>query len=82
MVLVEGEDVLTLGEKFEHNGATYYVGWMRSEDGKNQFGMWINEQPNGGFEFSFLDFKPDDEMNYRKIYILAEDPRECVEEHL
>ena len=65
------------GEMFEHNGVTYYVGWMRELlPGEGQFGMWRNEQPDGGFKWKFLDYKPEDEHNYRKIYISAIDPRE------
>jgi len=63
------------GETFEHDGKTYYVGWMKSKPGQDQFGMWINEQPNGGFKWSFLDYRPDNENEYIKIYILATDPR-------
>jgi hypothetical protein len=64
------------GETFIHDGKRYYVGWMRSKmPGENKFGMWINEQPNGGFEWNFLDYKPKDEKNYTKIFILPRDPR-------
>lgn len=65
----------TCGEKFVHNGITYYVGWMRS----NEHGMWINEQPNGGFRWEFLDYEPGD--NYTKIYIAACDPRTASSEN-
>ena len=63
------------GEVFEHNGVTYYVGWMRSEAGKDDYFMWLNEQPHGGFCWKFLDYRPEDKENYKKIYISAHNPR-------
>ena len=63
------------GDKFTVNGLTYYVGWMKSKLHKDDFGMWLNEQPSGGFKWEFLDFEPEDKENYRKIFILANDPR-------
>lgn len=69
------DDLIAEGETFIHNGLTYYVGWMECKDGDNAYSMWLNEQPNGGFKWQFLDYKPSDEENYRKIYILANDPR-------
>ncbi len=64
------------GEKFELDGKTYYVGWMREKlPGEGDYGMWLNEQPDGGFAWEFLDYRPDDEENYVKIFILAKDPR-------
>lgn len=69
------------GETFTHNGVQYYVGWMLEKTpGECSHTMWINEQPCGGFEWNFLDFKPDDEENYRKIYIAAIDPRAALEQ--
>lgn len=69
------DDKKKIGETFVHKGVTYYVGWMRSVDGSDDFGMWLNEQPNGGFAWEFLDFEPDYFNEYQKIYISAEDPR-------
>jgi len=64
-----------VGKMFELDGVKYYVGWMRSKAPKDDYGMWLNEQPNGGFGFEFLDFKPEDEENYTKIFIRVSDPR-------
>ena len=63
------------GELFEHNGLRYYVGWMKSKDGEDDYWMWVNEQPNGGFKWTFLDFEPKDKENYKKIYVTPLDPR-------
>ncbi len=60
------------GEKFIHEGKTYYVGYMRH----GAYGMWLNEQPNGGFEWKFKDYRPENNSSYTKIFILADDPRE------
>jgi hypothetical protein len=47
--------------------------------GENSYGMWLNEQPNGGFEWKFLDFRPKDIENYSPIYIAASLPDEKSE---
>ena len=67
---------MSCGEKFIHNGITYYVGWMRSVAGNDDFCMWLNEQPDGGFTWKFRDYEPKDKHEYKKIYITAGDPRE------
>ena len=61
----------TVGEMFRIGNKRYFVGWMEN----GTYSMWLNEQPSGGFEFKFQDFKPEDESGYKKIYILAHDPR-------
>jgi hypothetical protein len=42
--------------------------------GENSYGMWLNEQSNGGFEWKFLDFRPKDIENYSPIYIAVSLP--------
>lgn len=64
------------GEMINHLGMNFYVGWMREKiPGEADFGMWLNEQPNGGFKWSFLDFKPEDVENYCRIWISANNPK-------
>jgi len=48
------------------------IGWMRSTPGLDSYSMFVNEYPNGGFEWSFLDYEPKDAENYRPIYISLE----------
>lgn len=45
------------------------IGYMRSVGGNDDYGMFVNERPEGGFEWKFLDFKPEDIENYKPIYI-------------
>lgn len=63
------------GETFTFCDIPFYVGWMKSKPGQNSYGMWINEQPNGGFRWEFLDFKPASHENYSKIFITPYDFR-------
>jgi hypothetical protein len=64
----------TCGLMIKHQGIPYYVGWMREKD----YGMWVNEQPNGGFEFEFLDFKPKDSHKFREVFIVPQHPEAYV----
>ena len=43
--------------------------WMKSKQGENDYSMFINEQPEGGFKWSFLDFDPEDEVNYKSLIV-------------
>ena len=53
------------------------IGYMKSVPGEDDFSMFVNEYPDGGFEWKFLDFKPEDSENYRPIYIsLEQKPKE------
>jgi hypothetical protein len=45
------------------------VGWMRNKPPHGEFTMYANEQPDGGFEWTFLDYEPEDSENWQKIYI-------------
>lgn len=46
------------------------VGWMRASPGSDDYSMLINERPDGGFEWRFLDFKPESLPGiYKPIYI-------------
>lgn len=49
-----------------------YAVWMKSNPGEDALGMFINEYPNGGFEWTFLDYEPEDSENYTKVYISLE----------
>jgi hypothetical protein len=49
----------------------YFVceGYMQ----KNDFCMFVNEQPDGGFKWDFIDYEPADKENYRKVIVLRVD---------
>ena len=51
-----------------------YVGYMKSVPGENDLSMFINEAPEGGFEWKFLDYKPEDMENYTPVYISLSHP--------
>lgn len=51
-----------------------YVCYMKSKEGEDDICMFINEYPNGGFKWDFLDYKPEDIENYTPIYIYRESP--------
>jgi len=42
--------------------------YMKSKQGENDFSMFINEQPSGGFKWEFLDFNPESE-DYSSLYV-------------
>jgi hypothetical protein len=48
-----------------------FVGWMRAVPPKDDYTMFINEQPEGGFGWKFYDFEPaGSEMSaFKPIYI-------------
>ena len=43
--------------------------WMKSKQGENDYSMFINEQPEGGFKWEFLDFEPIDKENYSPLIV-------------
>lgn len=43
--------------------------WMKSKQGENDFSMFINEQPEGGFKWQFLDYEPEDKENYSPLIV-------------
>jgi hypothetical protein len=45
---------------------------MLSEPGKNQYSMFVNEQPEGGFKWDLWDFRPDDGRRYTAVYVSLE----------
>lgn len=55
------------------------IGYMKAVVGENDFYMFINEQPYGGFKWTFLDFKPEDDHNYRPIYIRLSPSKDQIE---
>ena len=55
------------------------IGYMKAVVGENDFYMFINEQPQGGFKWTFLDFKPEDDYNYRPIYIRLSPAKDHIE---
>lgn len=55
------------------------IGYMRAVVGENDFYMFINEQPQGGFKWTFLDHKPEDDHNYRPIYIRLKPADEAID---
>lgn len=57
-------DIKKMAEEYKE-----HVCYMKSKDGENQFYMFINEYPDGGFKFEFLDYQPKDLENYTPIYI-------------
>lgn len=54
--------------------------YMKSVPGNNDYSMFINEQPEGGFKWEFLDYEPDDKQNYSPVYICKENPRLKIQE--
>jgi hypothetical protein len=48
-----------------------FMGWMRAVPPKDDYTMFINEQPEGGFGWKFYDFEPaGSEMSaFKPIYI-------------
>jgi hypothetical protein len=52
---------------------------MKAVVGENDFYMFVNEQPKGGFKWEFLDYKPEDDHNYRPIYIRLKPAEEAIE---
>lgn len=54
--------------------------WMRSAPGADDYSMFVNEQPNGGFKWEFWDFEMPAEM-FKPIYISLE-PREVLPDEI
>lgn len=48
------------------------IGYMKSKPGEDDLTMLINEYPDGGFKWTFLDYEPDDKENYTKIFIYGQ----------
>ena len=48
-------------------------GWMKSAPGEDDYTMFVNEQPDGGFKWEFIDYTPDDTYEMRPIWISTKD---------
>jgi len=53
--------------------------WMKSKMGEDDMGMFINEQPEGGFKWDFLDFDPgSDDYSYLFIHNFSIDDARTI----
>lgn len=43
--------------------------WFKSVPGNNDFSMFVNQAPIGGFEYKILDFEPKDTENYTPMFV-------------